>query len=108
MALSLLVKFFNEVGERRLSRDFLTLVEALHDLSVGTPNPLLKFAAKGGRPYDTKTKWRLRADVCVGFELMIAGGIHLEKALAAAARKYGKSLVKLQRSGADELEDSLR
>jgi hypothetical protein len=110
LAIGAVAKLLRQVGERDKASKFHPLAEALQDHVDGNRNPLLGIempTGKAGRRPDTSAVWRLRSNLCIGLEFMIAGGMEPETAISQIANQHHGKLEKLLRPGAD-LKSSIR
>jgi hypothetical protein len=104
-------RLLESIGKREIASQFYVVAAAFHDLAEGIPHPLMKpskLSGKPGRNPDTAAIWMARCAACIGIEYMVRGGSEDEKAIIKhIVSKYGRSLSKLLRPGAD-LGKSLR
>jgi hypothetical protein len=103
-------KLLKAVGERDAASVLHQCAEALQDVVDGIPHSLFNIeepAAKAGRRRDTSAVWRIRSNLCLGLEYMIAGGMKSEAAIDQIAKQHRTTLVKLHRPGTD-LKSSIR
>jgi hypothetical protein len=85
LAIVAIAKLLRHAGERDMAHTLHPLAEALQDHVDGNQNPLLgieKPTRKAGRRPDSSAVWRLRSNLCIGLEFMIAGGTELEAAIS--------------------------
>lgn len=103
-----LADLFKRIGQVELADRFHLLAEALNDLVEGIPHSLFSIEqpAKAGRRPDTSSVWRVRANLVVGMEYLLASGLSVDDATKHVAKKHRSQLKKLQRPGAD-LQKSL-
>ena len=93
----------------RYADRFHFLAEAMQDLVEGLPHPLFKVEAlsnKRGRHPDPSAVWRIRSNVCIGVELLMAGGMDEDAAIKFVANKHKKAFKNLLRPNA-ELRSSI-
>jgi hypothetical protein len=110
-AILTLAKLLYAIGQRDLATHFHDLGESLHDRAEGRDPPLFKVEKKRGRQPDTSEIWRLRTDLCVGIQYLIASGMERDKAITLVVRKYRTPLQKLLRPGSrsgSDLKRSIR
>jgi hypothetical protein len=86
-------------GQRDLAMRFHLLAEALNDAAEGRNPPLFKVEKRRGRQSDTNEIWRLRANLCIGIQYLIASRMEEDKAITFVDRKYRTQFRKLLRPG---------
>jgi hypothetical protein len=105
-----LADFFKTLGDSKTADKFHFLAEAFQNLTNGIVHPLFKVekpSGKAGRPQDPSAVWRVRADVVLALQNIIAAGLDIDEAVKIAVKKHSKELSSLQRPNTD-LSSSLR
>ena len=98
-----IAKLLKSLDQKDTAAKFHFLAEAWQDTVDGIKRPIFQVERRncGGRPYDASNIWRLRANLCVGLEFLIASGLDPATAIDFAIRKHKISLAKLQRPKTD-------
>jgi hypothetical protein len=102
-------RMLKDTGNSDLAAHFHLLAEALYDLAEGKANPLFEVerGRKRGSPPDVNSVWRIRANVCVAIEYMIAGGKTEEETLEYVFEQHGDQFSRLIRPDSKGLDSSL-
>jgi len=101
-----LAHLMKSLGKEHIAEQFHLLAEAMQDLVEGLPHPLFKVEVpekKRGRHPDSSAVWRIRSNVCIGIELLMAGGLDEEAAISLVVKKHKKALGNLLRPNAEIL-----
>ena len=95
-------------GHKKLAHSFVELAEAFSDVAEGINHPLfaLEQRRKPGAQPDTSDVWRIRANICVAMNYLMAGGKTEDEAIKAAL-KYKKEYERLTRADSSGVQTNL-